>query len=93
MIKEIITAILLGVGFCGLMYLVIRNNDVLKFRLYILDLVYNYEMTNIEDGIGYGEFKMFHKLPSYVTMVFSFRPLVLEEYYTQEELVLLDGLK
>lgn len=72
---------------CG--YFLIRNNKVLKFRLYLCNLCSEYEYKRINKGIfnaEYTAFEWFLDKYSYDKMLFSFYPLKLEYWYTEEEI-------
>lgn len=65
-------SILLLVGF----YFLVRNDRVYAFRLYILDLNPNKRLACIE----------LHEKYSYEQMLYSFKPLKLKYWFTEEEL-------
>lgn len=67
----------------------IRNDNVLRFRLNICQLCSEYEQRKIENGTFNPDnlsFNWFLGKYSYGRMVLSFRPLKLEYWYTDEEI-------
>ena len=72
-----------------LLYFIIRNDNVLRFRLNICQLCSEYEQRKIENGTFNPDnlsFNWFLDKYSYGRMVLSFRPLKLEYWYTDEEI-------
>lgn len=77
-------------------YFYIRNGVVLDFTLKVLELSYQYEMRKIrysEDDFSSDfssefspEFHLYSKLPAYERLVFSFKKLRLESYFTKDEI-------
>lgn len=73
------------------LYIVIRNEKVFTFRNYILDRAYD-EMLHIshEDSDKYKsmhkEWDKIYDRHSYNKMLFSFKPLKLEHWFTKEEI-------
>lgn len=63
-----------------------RNIKVLKFRLNLNHLCYEYSIKNLNQGGQIGWKKFWSKLPSYNKMVFSFKKIRLETYFTKEEI-------
>lgn len=76
----------------GLIYFLIRNYKVFKFRWYIADLIYFRACDMINDGASYEDasclWNMLQDI-SYDEMLFSFKPLKTECWFTKEELKLL----
>lgn len=76
----------------GLIYFLIRNYKVFKFRWYIADLIYFRACDMINDGASYRDiFGLWDMLDdiSYDKMLYSFKPLKMEYWFTEEELKLL----
>lgn len=69
-----------------------RMSRVSEFRIQILDMQFHYCQRRIEEGTITNDieldnaYKMFIDKYSYFRMVFSFKPLKLEYWYTQEEI-------
>lgn len=75
--------LILCVGF------LIRNNKVFKFRMYLCSLCSEYEYRRIDKDIfnsEYTAFEWFLNKHSYSKMLFSFYPLKLEYWYTEEKI-------
>lgn len=60
-----------------------RNRAVFKFRHKVNNLSYQYSLRYIDNRID-GWQLFFEKLPSYHSMIFSFKKLELESYFDQE---------
>lgn len=82
-------AILLGASLvlCG--YVLARNYYVGKFRSKVINLCYKHNLRRIDETMG-GNYEsaydwFFHKY-SYEEMLFSFKLLKLEYWYTKEEI-------
>lgn len=73
----------------GLIYFLIRNYKVFKFRMYIANLIYSRACDKINDGTSYEDasclWNMLQDI-SYDEMLFSFKPLKMECWFTDEEL-------
>lgn len=74
-------------------YLKIRNERVSKFRMYLVDLSYRYDERRIREAEKRDDLKFesaydwfCHKY-SYDNMFFSAKPLELESWYTEEEII------
>lgn len=67
-------------------YFLIKNNFVYSFRLYVLNLSYNLNVKKIKKGLYQKNHDYYNKLPPYESMLFSFKRLKLESYFTQEEI-------
>ena len=72
---------------CGFWFLH-RNNRTYIFYCYIIDLSYRYNIRRInENNLEYKDaFKWFVDKYTYDNILFSFKPLKLEYWYTKEEL-------
>ena len=72
-----------------------RNKRVCDFIIYVSNLCYFYDMKNIvylTDGKMKSSYNThFNKLPSYLSMVYSFKPLKLESYFSKLEIGILLG--
>lgn len=73
----ITTIVLAGLTFC-----LVRNNDVFKFRVMVNELCYEYSIKTRSDGWK----KFWDKMPGYGKMVFSFRAMKLESFFTPDEI-------
>lgn len=88
----IVGSLLVGMGLCVILigfiiWGLIRNEQVYRFRRKIIDLDYDYAMKQINKGIYHRDrFSYYDKLPSGHEMVFSTKPLKLTSYFTNEEL-------
>ena len=70
-------------------YLFVRNFFVMKFGAKIIDLCYKHNLRRIDEAWG-GDYEsaydwFFHKY-SYGKFLFSFKPLKLKYWYTEEEI-------
>lgn len=72
--------------FC--IYLLFRSHKVLKFRHFLIDLAYKYAYEEIIKGnFNYKTvYEQFVYKYTYANMLFSFKPLKLESWYTKEEI-------
>lgn len=61
---------------------IIRNNEVFRFRCMVNELCYQYSLNTKVDGWK----KFWDKMPPYGKMVFSFRRIKLETYFRQDEI-------
>lgn len=75
----------LQIALVGSFYMLYRNDKVYIFRTEIFWMCYEYEDRHMFDSHDFS-YKWFHGKYSYSQMVFSFRPLKLENWYTKEEL-------
>ena len=69
-----------------------RNDKVYKFRVYIANLIYSKACDMINDGASHQDiFKLWDVLDdiSYDEMLYSFKPLKIECWFTDDELELL----
>ena len=84
--------IVCSIGVIISMYVLIRNNKVCKFRMYIADLIYSRACDMINDGVSYQDISYLWNMLndiSYDEMLFSFKPLKMECWFTDDELELL----
>jgi hypothetical protein len=58
-----------------LIYFWFRNEDVMMFRLKIIDEDFEESIKRLNDGTYDKYERVYEKLPSYTKMVFSFKPL------------------
>lgn len=70
------------IGIIVCFYLLLRNGKVYDFRTKII------ESANLAN---YREVKKLHDKYSYEKMLFSFKPLKLEAWFTEEEIKILKG--
>lgn len=73
----------------GLIYFLIRNYKVFNFRMYIADLIYSKGCDMINDGASHRDiFYLWDMLDdiSHEEMLYSFKPLKMECWFTDEEL-------
>ena len=83
---------MLIIMFLGLTYILIRNHKVFKFRIYITDLICSKLCDMITDGTSYKDASCLWNMLkdiSYDEMLYSFKPLKMECWFTEEELKLL----
>lgn len=77
----------------GVLYLWKRNNEVRDFKMNVSNLCYERAIRIIKqkkwDNLP--DWYLYDKLPSYDSMLWSFKPLKLESYYTEEEIKELTG--
>jgi hypothetical protein len=81
--------IVCSIGVIISMYVLIRNNKVFKFRVYIADLIYSRAYDMINDGASHRDvFGLWDMLDdiSYEEMLYSFKPLKMECWFTDDEL-------
>lgn len=69
---------------------VMRAYDVAEFRNKILEMCFHYDADAISWDIS-SLAAVYDSLPSYNEMLWSFRPLKLSEWLTQEQINLLTG--
>lgn len=73
------------------LYILHRNNKVLEFRCYILDRCTKAQIASIYNGVNeLGEYDAIYRKYSYNDMLYSFKPLKLEKWFTKEEIDLLN---
>lgn len=70
------------------LYVLVRNNKTYNFRMYILDCIYNNYKS--EDYFRY--ISLYNKY-SYEDILYSFKPLKLKYWYSEEEIKILKGIK
>lgn len=73
------------------LYILIRNEKVFVFRTYILDRAYNELLRILYEGIDkyesmHKEWNKIYDRHSYNKMLFSFKPLKSEHWFTEEEI-------
>ena len=81
--------IILCILWVGIIFLLIRNNKVYKFRTRLFYKLLKYGDRRIAEGDFTSYYKMvsiFMYRYSYERMVFSFRPLKLESWFTEDEI-------
>lgn len=80
----------IAAGLIGLLlyFFVFRNFLVYEFQMALLSMAYNYNNRRLQSGILDFEdaIDWFFDKHSYSSMVFSFKPLKLEYWYSEEEL-------
>lgn len=89
---ENVILIMLIIAFWGWVYILIRNHKVYKFRIYITDLIYSKACDMINDGASYKDTSCLWNMIkdiSYDEMLYSFKPLKMEYWFTDDELKLL----
>lgn len=86
----ILTMLIITFWVC--VYFLIRNKKVCKFRMYIADLIYFRACDMINDGVSYQNASYLWDMLDYISydeMLYSFKPLKMECWFTDEELKLL----
>ena len=75
------------------MHMLRRNEKVREFCLSLVDMAYDYEMRRLREyaeiGVGREEknaFDWFANKRSYEDYLYSFKPLELESWFTEEEI-------
>lgn len=95
MISQIVVIVLFSLHAIALLvnqYLLYRNDKVGQFRMRLIDMAH----TATQQGIRSGEddiekvYRLCDKY-SYDDMLYSFAPLTLEAWYTEEEIKILKG--
>lgn len=77
-----------------LLYILKRNYEVHSFRSYIIDRLHEAKIRAINKGIFYlDEYDDIYDKYSYNDMLYSFKPLKLEYWFTQEEIDLMNKFK
>ena len=69
---------LLGLLFC--LFLLIRSTQVYNFRNNVIDICYDYNTSDISDKKIKDAWLVYHSLPSFDDMLWSFKPLKFETY-------------
>lgn len=83
MIAVVVFLNLLFVG-CG--YVLVRNFQVGKFRNKIINLCYEHNLRRIGESLCYDSaFTWFYDKVSYEKMLYSFKPLELEYWWSKED--------
>lgn len=75
--------IVCSIGVIFSMYVLIRNNKVHKFRTHLINLIYKDGANNFWEKI-----ELLDKY-TYENMLYSFKPLKMEYWFTDDELKLL----
>lgn len=86
---NVISIMLTILFFVNVYYFIIRNNKVRKFRLYIVDLIHSRACDMIDDGASLQDISYLWNMLddiSYEEMLFSFKPLKMECWFTDDEL-------
>lgn len=82
-----VVVILLSILWVACGYALVRNYYVGKFRHKIINLCYEHNLRRIDDSLFYDSaFGWFYDKVSYNKMLYSFKPLVLEYWWTKEEI-------
>lgn len=81
----LISLIFLNILLCFTLYILIRNDRVYIFRLRILNLCRIYCIKHIEKNYK-SPIDRFYKKWAYYQMLFSFKPLKLKYWFTEEEI-------
>lgn len=73
------------------LYIAIRNDKVFTFRKYIIDRAYDEMLSILHKDIDkyesmYEEWDKIYNRRPYYKMVFSFKPLKSEQWFTEEEI-------
>lgn len=66
--------------------MLLRNNKVFSFKLLLSELAYEYEMRHLLEQTGISAYEWFANKYSYEDMMWSFKKLRLEDWYTEEEI-------
>jgi uncharacterized protein (DUF1919 family) len=69
----------------------VRNHKTYDLRIHVLKLESKIILKKIHNGFNFDGYDYYDKLPSYNKMVYSFKPLKLETYFTDEEIKELTG--
>jgi hypothetical protein len=85
----IVFSLIISLGLFIVIFGLIRNNKVAKFRNDIIDLCQDYNRRHSKEifsGNAESAYDwLYRKLPSYNEMVMSFKPLTLESYIMIED--------
>ena len=76
--------IICTIGIIISMYVIIRNAKVHKFRLYLINLIYDKV-----DAVNFWDARRLFDKHTYRKMLYSFKPLKMEYWFTDDELKLL----
>lgn len=69
--------------------LMLRNNKVFLFRTMLIDMAYERGLADINNGTfdqNKDPFQVIKSLPSYSNMLLSIKPLLIENWLTDEEI-------
>lgn len=88
--------VILAIAFFADLYFYSRIDKVFKFKMEIIDIVGNTAKRMIESGCKDDEwmkpYDVFNRV-SYKKMKYSFKPLKLESWYTDEKIKIMKGEK
>ena len=69
------------------LYLLVRNYMVYNFEVMLIDLSHEWNIRHIEEfSVSDNAFRWFSDKYTYNQLLFSFKPLKLEAWFTEEEL-------
>lgn len=76
------------ISFALSIYFFYRNDETYKFRTYINQMCYDYNIRHLSplSNLKEDAYKWFYDKYSYEDMLFSFNPLKLKYWYTKEEI-------
>ena len=76
------------------LYFLYRIDKVYKFRRYIIELCFKAQARSVNNGIfNLEQYDAIYYKHSYNDMLYSFKPLKLEKWFTKEEIELLNKYK
>ena len=76
------------------LYFLYRIDKVYKFRRYIIELCFKAQVRSVNNGIfNLEQYDAIYYKHSYNDMLYSFKPLKLEYWFTKEEIELLNKYK
>lgn len=76
------------------LYLLYRTDNVCKFRRYIIELCFKAQVRSVNNGIfNLEQYDAIYYKHSYNDMLYSFKSLKLEKWFTKEEIELLNKYK
>lgn len=76
------------------LYLLYRTDNVCKFRRYVIELCFKAQVRSVNNGIfNLEQYDSIYYKHSYNDMLYSFKPLKLEYWFTKEEIELLNKYK
>ena len=84
----IITILITAILILFATYFLIRNVEVCNFRNKVNDLVYRYGIRELD---AHAYIKYYSLLPHYDKMLYSFKKLRLESYFTEQQISKLKG--
>ena len=68
-------------------YLLVRNSKVYKFTLKLIDLACAYNIRHLQDLYDDNAYEWFCDKYSYEKLLFSFKPLSLKYWFTEDEIL------